>query len=104
MEFGIQFFPAVGPAQVSAEQYFADAIELAARADELGYEHVRTIEHYFHPYGGYSPNPLLFLTAVAARTQRVRLVTGAVLPAFKMGPLAVAARHGPRRKSRHGTT
>ncbi|MGA2392656.1 MAG: LLM class flavin-dependent oxidoreductase [Candidatus Lustribacter sp.] len=101
MEFGIQFFPAVGPAQVSAEQYFADAIELAARADELGYEHVRTIEHYFHPYGGYSPNPLLFLTAVAARTQRVRLVTGAVLPAFNH-PLKLAGEIGMLDAISHG--
>ena len=73
----------------------------AARADELGYQHVRTIEHYFHPYGGYSPNPLLFLTAVAARTQRVRLVTGAVLPAFNH-PLKLAGEIGMLDAISHG--
>jgi alkanesulfonate monooxygenase SsuD/methylene tetrahydromethanopterin reductase-like flavin-dependent oxidoreductase (luciferase family) len=38
------------------------------------------------PYGGYSPNPLIFLTAVAQRTTKVRLITGAVLPAFNSPP------------------
>jgi hypothetical protein len=63
MEFGIQFFPCVGPRDVPAAKYFADVLALSELADELGYHHVRMVEHYFHPYGGYSPNPLLFLAA-----------------------------------------
>lgn len=55
---------------------------MSALADELGYSHVRTVEHYFRPYGGMTPSPIVFLTAVAARTRRVRLVTGALLPIF----------------------
>ena len=55
MEFGVQFFPAVGPEQKSAEQYWGDALQLTALAEHLGYSHVRTVEHYFGPYGGYSP-------------------------------------------------
>ena len=61
--------------------------------DELGYTHVRQVEHYFKPYGGYSPNPLLFLTAAAQRTQNTRLITGAVLPAFN-SPLKLAGEIG----------
>ena len=61
--------------------------------DELGYSSVRTIEHYFHPYGGYSPNPLLFLSAAAMKTQKARLLTGAVLPAFN-NPLKLAGEIG----------
>ena len=57
--------------------------------DELGYSSVRTVEHYFHPYGGYSPNPLLFLSAAAMKTQRARLFTGAALPAIN-NPLKLA--------------
>jgi alkanesulfonate monooxygenase SsuD/methylene tetrahydromethanopterin reductase-like flavin-dependent oxidoreductase (luciferase family) len=45
--------------------------------------------HYFHYYGGYSPNPIVFLAAAAQRTRRARLVTGAVLPAFN-NPLKLA--------------
>jgi alkanesulfonate monooxygenase SsuD/methylene tetrahydromethanopterin reductase-like flavin-dependent oxidoreductase (luciferase family) len=32
---------------------------------------VRTVEHYFLPYGGYSPNPVVFLAAAAQHTQTV---------------------------------
>lgn len=63
MEFGIQFFPDVGPDQKSGAQYFDECLRLAEYADALGYTHLRTVEHYFHPYGGYSPNPVVFLTA-----------------------------------------
>ena len=64
MEFGIHFFPSVGPAQKSGEQYFEECLALVDRCDELDYRHVRIVEHYFHRYGGYSPNPLIFLAAV----------------------------------------
>src|SRR5229473_3162118 len=65
MQFGIQFFPDVAPAEKSAEAYFAEALDLAEEADRLGYSHIRIVEHYFHPYGGYSPNPIVFLAAAA---------------------------------------
>jgi len=52
--------------------------------------HVRTVEHYFNPYGGYSPNPLVFLSAAAMRSRKARLITGAALPVFSH-PLKLAA-------------
>ncbi len=93
MEFGINFFPSVGPDEMSAQQYWKEALHLSRIADELGYDHVRTVEHYFAPYGGYSPNPFIFLAAVAAITKRVRLVTGAMLPVFNH-PLKAAGEIG----------
>jgi alkanesulfonate monooxygenase SsuD/methylene tetrahydromethanopterin reductase-like flavin-dependent oxidoreductase (luciferase family) len=93
VEFGIQFFPAVGPDQRSAADYFSDCLALSAAAARLGYSHVRTVEHYFTRYGGYSPSPIVFLAAAAARTKRVRLVTGAVLPVFN-NPLKLAGEIG----------
>ena len=93
MEFGIQFFPAVGPQQKSALQYLDESLRLCELFDEYGYTNVRTVEHYFTRYGGYSPNPMIFLTAVAARTRKARLVTGAVLPIFN-NPLKVAGEIG----------
>ena len=89
MQFGVQFFPDVMPQEKSAEHYFREALDLAEEADRIGYTHIRIVEHYFHYYGGYSPNPIVFLAAAAQRTRRARLVTGAVLPAFNH-PLKLA--------------
>jgi alkanesulfonate monooxygenase SsuD/methylene tetrahydromethanopterin reductase-like flavin-dependent oxidoreductase (luciferase family) len=89
MKFGVQFFPSVAPDQKSAEDYFAQSLAVAEEADTLGLTHARTVEHYFQRYGGYSPNPIVFLTAMAQRTKKLRLVTGAVVPAFNH-PLKLA--------------
>jgi alkanesulfonate monooxygenase SsuD/methylene tetrahydromethanopterin reductase-like flavin-dependent oxidoreductase (luciferase family) len=93
MDFGIQFFPDVGPAEKSAQAYWHDALALVGLCDELGYTHVRTVEHYFNAYGGYSPNPIVFLAAAAMRSAKARLVTGAVLPVFN-NPLKLAGEIG----------
>src|SRR5271154_5026682 len=93
MQFGVQFFPDVKPEQKSAADYFLEALALAAEADRLGFAHIRIVEHYFHYYGGYSPNPMLFLAAAAKVTNRARLVTGAVLPVFNH-PLKLAGEIG----------
>ncbi len=89
MEFGMQFFPDVKPAQKSAAQYFDECLRLVEYCDPYGYSHVRIVEHYFHPWGGYSPNPIVFLSAAAQRSKKARMVTGAVLPVFN-NPLKLA--------------
>ena len=93
MQFGLNFFPCVSPQQKPAVQYFREAMHLCSLTDELGYTHIRQVEHYFLPYGGYSPSPLLFLAAAAMRTRNTRLITGAVLPAFNR-PLKLAGEIG----------
>src|SRR5881394_2653139 len=93
MEFGIQFFPDVGPEHKAADVYFNECLALVDLVDRYGYSHVRIVEHYFHYYGGYSPNPVVFLAAAAQRTRQARLVTGAVLPAFNH-PLKLAGEIG----------
>ena len=89
MEFGVQFFPSVDVDEISAETYFDNALQLVDLAEPLGFKHVRIVEHYFQAYGGYSPNPLLFLAAAAQRSKTMRLITGAVLPIFNH-PLKLA--------------
>ncbi len=93
MEFGIQFFPDVSPEEKSGADYWSDALSLVALCDLLGYTSVRTVEHYFHRYGGYSPNPIVFLAAAAMRTRNARLITGSVLPVFN-NPLKLAGEIG----------
>jgi hypothetical protein len=39
MQFGVQFFPAVGPETKSAAQYWDEALKLSALADELERAH-----------------------------------------------------------------
>src|SRR6202035_4535011 len=89
MQFGVQFFPAVNPAEKDASDYFAESLAIAEAAEQLGFTHARTVEHYFERYGGYSPNRIVFLAAVSQRTKTMRLVTGAVLPVFNH-PLKLA--------------
>jgi alkanesulfonate monooxygenase SsuD/methylene tetrahydromethanopterin reductase-like flavin-dependent oxidoreductase (luciferase family) len=91
MDFGISCFPTIGPDERPASVYYDDSIHLARLADELGFSHVQIVEHYCTPYGGYSPDPVPFLTAVAAQTRRIRVATGAVLPAFAH-PIQLAGR------------
>mgnify|MGYP003679575543 CR=1 FL=1 len=101
MDFGIQFFPDIGPEIQSAEDYWDEALRLVDHFDELGYSHVRTVEHYFESYGGYTPNPHLFLVAASQRTKKARLVTGAVLPVFNH-PLKIAGEIGVVDAISHG--
>src|SRR6266478_9966505 len=93
MEVGINFFPDVRPEEKAAEVYFDECLRLAAQADELGFHHIRIVEHYFERYGGYSPNPITFLSAASQRTRQMRLITGAVLPIFNH-PLKLAGEIG----------
>ncbi len=93
IDFGLQFFPDLGPDEKSAASYWGESLYLVSLADELGYGHIRTVEHYFNRYGGYSTNPIVFLSAASQRTRHARLVTGAILPVFN-NPLKVAGEIG----------
>lgn len=82
MKFGLSFLPDADPASKSASEYYRDIIDLSIMADDAGMETVKITEHHSGTYGGYCPDPLLFLTAVAQRTRKVRLLTGCILPVF----------------------
>lgn len=90
MQHGISLLPDCRPARRSAVEYYQDAIDISEFSDQAGLGYVKMTEHYLGDYGGYCPSPLTFLTAVAARTSRIRLMTGALLPAFHH-PVQLAA-------------
>jgi len=89
MRFGLNFFPSFRLADMSTAAYFDQVLRLSERADELGYTSAKAVEHYFHDYGGHTPSPIVILAAIAARTRRLRPITGAVIPAFN-NPIKVA--------------
>jgi len=82
VRFGLNFFPSFRPEDSTTADYYEQCLRISVRADELGFSSIKTVEHSFYDYGGHSPNPCVFLSAIAARTRRIRLITGAVIPAF----------------------
>jgi alkanesulfonate monooxygenase SsuD/methylene tetrahydromethanopterin reductase-like flavin-dependent oxidoreductase (luciferase family) len=89
-EFGISLLPDNNPEQRTAAEYFADMLAVSRLTEQLGLEYVKMTEHYMRPYGGYCPDPLAFLSAVAAVTSNVRLMTGGIQASFHH-PVQVAA-------------
>jgi alkanesulfonate monooxygenase SsuD/methylene tetrahydromethanopterin reductase-like flavin-dependent oxidoreductase (luciferase family) len=77
--------------QRSGREYYSDMLAVSRLTEQLGLEYVKMVEHYMHPYGGYSPDPLAFLSSVAATTSTVRLMTGGVQASFHH-PVQIAAR------------
>src|SRR5262249_53296459 len=90
MKYGLSFLPDADPGVKSARSYYEEAIELCVRAEGAGLHAVKMTQHYGHAYGGYCPSPLMFLSAVAARTKTIRLMTGCILPVFHH-PVHIAA-------------
>ncbi|MEV1027089.1 LLM class flavin-dependent oxidoreductase [Streptomyces sp. NPDC050264] len=87
----MNFFPTVDPARKSASTYYDECLQLVELAEVLGYRHVQCAEHYGSPYGGCGPDPVVFLTAAAARTARTRLTAGLAVGA-SAHPVETAAR------------
>ena len=90
MKFGLgQFTLQIPPWDPrSHADLYADVLDIAARADELGFDSFWLAEH--HGAGdGYNPSLLPFLSAVAARTRRLEIGTAVMLAPFH-DPLRVA--------------
>ena len=65
-------------------------IELAGLAEPLGFDTLSAVEHHFFNYA-MSPDNLQFLSYMAARTEKIGLLTGAVILPWN-DPLRVAER------------
>ena len=95
MKFGI-FFELSTPRPFSPEnewQVYQNALEQCRLADELGFDHVWAVEHHFLEEYSHCSAPEVFLSAVAALTDRIRVGHGAVVCVPEMNhPVRVAER------------
>ncbi|WP_324651089.1 TIGR03557 family F420-dependent LLM class oxidoreductase [Georgenia sp. H159] len=69
-----------------------ELIRQAVRAEEVGYDFVEISDH-FHPWldnQGHSPFAWSVLGAIAARTERIGLVTGVTCPTIRYHPAIIA--------------
>ncbi|MDP1806597.1 MAG: LLM class flavin-dependent oxidoreductase [Acidimicrobiales bacterium] len=92
MKVGVQMvFQAhgYGP-EVTDRQVVQEEVHLGVLADELGFDALWPVEHHFADYA-FCPDNTLFLSHMAARTQRISLGTGAVILPWN-DPLRVAER------------
>src|SRR4051812_50185611 len=102
MKFGINFFPSFRPEDSTTADYYEQCLRLAARADELGYHSVKTVEHSFYDYGGHSPNPCVFLSAGGPPPTPVGPFTRAGVPAVPHAPRPRGGPAAPHKLSPRG--
>ncbi|NBE97415.1 LLM class flavin-dependent oxidoreductase [Nonomuraea sp. KC401] len=74
----------IGRDTESYQRLLHEVREIAVHADQVGFDALMMTEHHFHSEGmEFSVNPLMFLTDLAARTERILLAPlGLVLPAW----------------------
>ncbi len=74
---------------MSDAQVYAQELRAALLADELGYDHVWTVEHHFEDYS-FCPDNFVYLAHVAAQTSRIKIATGAAIVPWNAQPLRIA--------------
>ncbi|MEJ2205342.1 MAG: LLM class flavin-dependent oxidoreductase, partial [Gemmatimonadota bacterium] len=80
MKFGI-FLLGDKPPGLMDKQVFDNLLEEARWAEELGFDNVWLAEHHFSPYGLIASLPVA-ASAIAAVTERIRIGTACIVPAF----------------------
>ncbi len=90
MQIGIcQIAQSYGYDNISDPQVFDEEIRAAILADELGYDLVSMVEHHFEDYA-FCPDNFVYLSHIAAKTKRIKLMTGAVIVPWNTQPLRIA--------------
>lgn len=94
MKFSILFEMQISkPTRALEAQLFRDCVEQAVLADRLGYHCVWEVEHHGLYEYSHSSAPEVFLSFVAARTERIRIGHGVTLLPFRYNhPIRIAER------------
>jgi alkanesulfonate monooxygenase SsuD/methylene tetrahydromethanopterin reductase-like flavin-dependent oxidoreductase (luciferase family) len=77
MKFGI-FLLMQSPEMLPSGETYANAIEQARLADDIGMDYVVGAEHHFSSYG-FMPYPLMLIPTLAERTKQIRFSTAVVV-------------------------
>lgn len=88
MNFGVHFQIGCSANQSPAQRY-RESLEQAIHAESLGFESVWPVEQHFNQRVSVMPAPMLFLSALAARTTHIRLGTAITILPFNH-PVRVA--------------
>ncbi len=90
MQIGIcQIAQSFGYDAITDAQVYEEEIKSGVLADELGYDLVSMVEHHFEDYA-LCPDNFVYLAHLAAKTRRIKLMTGAVIVPWNTQPLRVA--------------
>jgi natural product biosynthesis luciferase-like monooxygenase protein len=76
LEFSMIFFSDVNQALTNKYQLVFD---LCNFADKNGFSAVWVPERHFHPFGGIYPNPSILASALAVKTERLRIRSGSIV-------------------------
>lgn len=88
MHIGVNFGFGRADTSITENQTIHQETGLALQAEELGFDSIWAVEHHFTDYS-FCPDNLLWLSYIAARTERIKLATGAVIIPWN-DPLRVA--------------
>jgi natural product biosynthesis luciferase-like monooxygenase protein len=81
MKFGLFYLPTYVPAARDVTTQYENIVEQVVFADAIGLEYVWLVEHHFVRHGGICAANYALLSYLAAKTENIRLGTGAtVLP------------------------
>jgi alkanesulfonate monooxygenase SsuD/methylene tetrahydromethanopterin reductase-like flavin-dependent oxidoreductase (luciferase family) len=89
MRFGV-FILGDKPSHLSHQEVFANVLEEARWAEDLGFDEIWLAEHHFSPYGTLADLPLV-AAAIAAQTERIRIGTACMVAPFH-DPIQLAER------------
>ena len=85
----IQVMQSWGFEGMTDSQVYDEELAMAVAADEQGYDSVWVVEHHFEDYS-FCPDNFVYLAHLAAKTERIRLATGACIVPWNIQPLRVA--------------